>query len=314
MQAAIALKWKEQTDPWNIKLVRHRVVLRLAQGGVPPPSCKHFVRFIDGDEENCAAANLSYVELSDALQHVQDWSVDWSFYLTEAERAFVVSPANHDGLLAAFDAKLKYQPTRTTAWEPDDDGVEIFPICELGHEFCRVYSRADKGPLACVTLVALNVPKPKMREEDSFNVGTAVQDVAQLMYTLHCRAAQGITVKETQMLTNSEEDPELSAGFLLLRPLPADEARLREDLCCQMSEAFVEAEAEEGEGEGEGEAKIIVILPLASTECKNDYFQLLAVVSDLINNPPLEDSGIGLSGSQLGGGIRRQFRYPSHSA
>jgi hypothetical protein len=98
-----------------------------------------------------------------------------------------------------------------------------------------------------------------MREEDSFNVGAAVQDVAQLMYTLHCRAAQDITVKETQMLTNSEEDPELSAGFLLLRPLPADEARLREDLCRQMSEAFVEAE------EGEGEAKIIVILPLANT-------------------------------------------------
>jgi len=287
---SIALKWKELNDPFSLQFKRHRLALRLASGGVEPPSRWHFVRFIDGDVDNATASNLCYVELGEAVQHAQDWVVDWSLGLTAAEREVVLDGENLPLLVAAYGAKLEYEETRNTSWNPEVDNVQLFPVCDNGYEFARIYSAADRGPLAGVTLVAFNVPMPAFHEENCDNVGESVRDVCRAMDSLHCRAAQGIQVKETQVM----HCPPLH--WLLVRPVPEDEATLREDLCCRVSDAYLDAEER-------GEAKVLVLVPFLEGEDKNNYFNLVGVVSDLINSPM---SSRGLSGSGLG--AERRFR------
>jgi hypothetical protein len=51
-----------------------------------------FIRFVDGNTKNCAVSNLHYVLLPDALDHIDNWKVDWDMELTEEEIALVKKP------------------------------------------------------------------------------------------------------------------------------------------------------------------------------------------------------------------------------
>ena len=51
-----------------------------------------FVRFVDGDTTNCAASNLEWVDLIDAMKN-SDWTVDWDMHLSRKQTEFV--RANH---------------------------------------------------------------------------------------------------------------------------------------------------------------------------------------------------------------------------
>ena len=57
-----------------------------------------FVRFIDGDTLNCAIANLEYVSLKEAMQHIDDWKVDWDMNLSASEIELVKTQQWRDGL------------------------------------------------------------------------------------------------------------------------------------------------------------------------------------------------------------------------
>ena len=57
-----------------------------------------FVRFLDGNTLNCAPTNLAWVQLPDAMEHINDWVVDWDLYLTKKERALVMTPEWRAGL------------------------------------------------------------------------------------------------------------------------------------------------------------------------------------------------------------------------
>ena len=52
-----------------------------------------FIRFLDGDTQNCAFSNLCAVSLKDAMEHVHDWKVDWDRQLSPEERELVVDDA-----------------------------------------------------------------------------------------------------------------------------------------------------------------------------------------------------------------------------
>jgi len=51
-----------------------------------------FVRFLDGDTLNCHVENLQYVPLKAALEHIDDWKVDWDMDLSAEEVALVLDP------------------------------------------------------------------------------------------------------------------------------------------------------------------------------------------------------------------------------
>jgi hypothetical protein len=57
-----------------------------------------FVRFIDGNIQNCAAANLEWVPLQQALLHFDEWKVDWDMELTSEEIEIVRNPEWRAGL------------------------------------------------------------------------------------------------------------------------------------------------------------------------------------------------------------------------
>ena len=57
-----------------------------------------FIRFIDGDKRNCTVSNLCYVSLEDAMNHIDDWVVDWDAELTRNEIRLVKTKKFRDGL------------------------------------------------------------------------------------------------------------------------------------------------------------------------------------------------------------------------
>ena len=58
-----------------------------------------FIRFFDGNIQNCAVRNLGGVSMKDAMDHVEDWAVDWDVHLTPRERALVMTPEWRAGLI-----------------------------------------------------------------------------------------------------------------------------------------------------------------------------------------------------------------------
>jgi hypothetical protein len=58
-----------------------------------------FVRFLNGVKIDCRAANLQQVPLLEALQHFDDWVVDWDMNLTQKELKFVKSDVKFRHLL-----------------------------------------------------------------------------------------------------------------------------------------------------------------------------------------------------------------------
>ena len=58
-----------------------------------------FIRFLNGNKADCAASNLAYVSLREAMQHVDDWAVDWDMDLTAEEVELVRTPGWRAGLV-----------------------------------------------------------------------------------------------------------------------------------------------------------------------------------------------------------------------
>ena len=59
---------------------------------------RSFVRFLDGDKSNCAAANLQYISVKDGMAHFGEWVFDWDMDLTPKERKLVMDPEWRAGL------------------------------------------------------------------------------------------------------------------------------------------------------------------------------------------------------------------------
>ena len=57
-----------------------------------------FVAFVDGDRHNCAAANLRWVTLREAMERIDTLVCDWDDPLTPQEAALVRDPAWRAGL------------------------------------------------------------------------------------------------------------------------------------------------------------------------------------------------------------------------
>jgi hypothetical protein len=54
---------------------------------------KLFVRFMNGDTNNCHPTNLKVVSLKNAMENIRDWIVDWDMDLTDEEIQLVQGPA-----------------------------------------------------------------------------------------------------------------------------------------------------------------------------------------------------------------------------
>ena len=56
-----------------------------------------FIRFLDCNTHNCAASNLHFVSLKNAMDHIDDWKVDWDMELSPEEIALVKTPEWRQG-------------------------------------------------------------------------------------------------------------------------------------------------------------------------------------------------------------------------
>lgn len=57
-----------------------------------------FIKFVDGNTQNCSIANLERVDLLVALEHIDEWKVDWDSGLSKKEEALVRCPVWRAGL------------------------------------------------------------------------------------------------------------------------------------------------------------------------------------------------------------------------
>ena len=51
-----------------------------------------FIRFLDGNTDNCSIFNLCQVSLDDTMDNIDDWKVDWDMNLTRREIELVNNP------------------------------------------------------------------------------------------------------------------------------------------------------------------------------------------------------------------------------
>lgn len=58
-----------------------------------------FIRFINGNKQDCRLSNLQYVSLQDAMEHIHDWVVDWDMNLTHREKMVVLDVNWRSGLI-----------------------------------------------------------------------------------------------------------------------------------------------------------------------------------------------------------------------
>jgi hypothetical protein len=72
-----------------------------------------FIRFVNGDQRDCSIRNLAMVSLDDAMDHIDDWKVDWDMDLTRREIELVRDPVWRAGLSQATnlepEARLAYK-------------------------------------------------------------------------------------------------------------------------------------------------------------------------------------------------------------
>jgi hypothetical protein len=114
-----------------------------------------FIRFLNGNTHDCSIYNLCYVSLDDAMDHVDDWKVDWDMDLTRREIALVKDPVWRAGL----SQPNKYaQPARDAYNEwcvtygkvPTDDKFAIFYKNYVGmkrsdaHEKAKAQAAGDE--------------------------------------------------------------------------------------------------------------------------------------------------------------------------
>jgi hypothetical protein len=68
-----------------------------------------FIRFLDGNTNNCSINNLCQVSIEDAMDHIDEWKVDWDMDLTRSEIALVNDPVWRAGL---SQPRKYYKPAR----------------------------------------------------------------------------------------------------------------------------------------------------------------------------------------------------------
>ena len=163
---------EEKQDP--VTVISKIVCTWLEQGTL--------IRFVDGNISNCAASNLQFVSLRDALNEVGNWKVDWDMNLTEFECGVVET----------------FAPLLLEKYERERDGVKFFkiapktlsdhiacsrddhpshapdeacPVCEalkstattcsehldMNNLFVYTYSSTERGPLSNTSFVLANV-------------------------------------------------------------------------------------------------------------------------------------------------------------
>ena len=49
-----------------------------------------FIRFLNGNKQDCRLSNLQQVSLQEAMEHIEDWVVDWDMDLTNQEKMLVL--------------------------------------------------------------------------------------------------------------------------------------------------------------------------------------------------------------------------------
>ena len=60
---------------------------------------EYFIRFLDGNKQNCAVENLKCVSLKDGMEHFDEWVFDWDMNLTKKEKARVINPEWRNGVI-----------------------------------------------------------------------------------------------------------------------------------------------------------------------------------------------------------------------
>ena len=67
-----------------------------------------FIRFVDGNPNNRSDSNLMLVSLQEAMEHIEDWYVDWDLDLTPEEIAVVCDPE--------WSAGVTFTPQEPEEW------------------------------------------------------------------------------------------------------------------------------------------------------------------------------------------------------
>jgi hypothetical protein len=81
-------KFKLIKANWSLTLPTDSILAKMQAQAFPGLPGGLFVRFLDGNQLNIAAANLCFVSLSAAMSNM-DWKVDWDDGLTADEIAVV---------------------------------------------------------------------------------------------------------------------------------------------------------------------------------------------------------------------------------
>ena len=68
-----------------------------------------FIRFLDGTTTNCKADNLLFVSLRDALDHIDEWTVDWDIDLTLKEIYLVKHASWRDVFLRLTSVDIDHE-------------------------------------------------------------------------------------------------------------------------------------------------------------------------------------------------------------
>ena len=78
-------------DP-DIPIMTHQIVYNTCH---PHPSGKsskqrgRFIRFLNGDTDDTSPENLAECSFYDAFVHIDDWTTDWIFFVSDEEQQFV---------------------------------------------------------------------------------------------------------------------------------------------------------------------------------------------------------------------------------
>ena len=59
----------------------------------------NFIRFLDGNTQNCDVDNLKYLSFKEGMEHFDEWVFDWDINLTKQEKAHVINREWRNGLI-----------------------------------------------------------------------------------------------------------------------------------------------------------------------------------------------------------------------
>ena len=268
-----------------------------------------FIRCVDGDVSNCAACNLQFVSLRDALERVGTWKVDWDMNLTKFECGVVETlgplliekyEGERDGVrfFKIAPKTLSDHIAGSMDDHPNHAPDEACPVCEalksaattcsdtldMNSLFAYTYSSTERGPLSNTSFILANVSVAASQD-------TCEAFASSVLY-LHHRALQGYPIEEHQMFGSS------TSRLMLVRASSEDFVKLRSrGHGGIVSDAFMEAERL-------GEARILFALPIFGGENKDDatFTKMQRIVADFSCH---QDCASGLWGSSVESTERR---------